>query len=151
MATIEQLWVRPASDVPTRPLDRVAVHRGRGVDGDHFTGGGARQITLIDRASWKAACGEIGADLDPALRRANVLVEGVELRNSIGKTLQLGEVRVRVVGETEPCGLMEKTHAGLLRALVPECRGGVYGEILDNGTLSVGDAVNLVDGATSVS
>ena len=148
MATIEQLWVRPTTDVGTRAVDQAMVRAGAGVDGDHFSGDGSRQITLIDRDSWDAACQALGADVDPALRRANVLVEGVVLGDSIGRTLQLGRVRVRVIGETTPCSLMDEMHPGLLSALVPACRGGVYGEILDDGSIRIGDDVKLLDTAS---
>jgi MOSC domain-containing protein YiiM len=48
------------------------------------------------------------------------------------------------LGETDPCGNMERAHPGLRAALTPNWRGGIYGEVLEGGTLSVGDAVSFV-------
>jgi len=39
---------------------------------------------------------------------------------------------------------MDQQHAGLRQALVPDCRGGVYGQVLTGGTILVGDAVTLI-------
>ena len=49
--------------------------------------------------------------------------------------------RLLVNGETKPCGLMERTLAGLEEALRPEWRGGVYVEVIDGGEIAVGDAI----------
>ena len=40
--------------------------------------------------------------------------------------------------------LMDQQHAGLRRALVPDCCGGVYGQVLTGGTVRVGDPVSLI-------
>lgn len=143
MSTIARLWVRSSSGTPPESRERIELVENQGVTGDHVQGG-RRQITLIDRDSWAAACAEVKADLDPAFRRANVLVEGIDLAATIGSTLQLGEVRIEVLGETTPCALMDEMHDGLCKALAPERRGGVFGQILDSGSVSVGDAVHVI-------
>jgi hypothetical protein len=40
---------------------------------------------------------------------------------------------------------MEEAHAGLQSALRPDWRGGVFGEVLDDGRIAVGDPVEWVD------
>lgn len=104
-----------------------------------------RGITLISGPQWQQVQADLAVDGDAALpwhtRRANVLVDAVELGPLIGKTVRIGDVRVEVTGETEPCGLMDKLHSGLRTALMPDCRGGVTGRILDDGVIHVGDAV----------
>ncbi len=136
------MWLREQSGIPARGIEAARAVAGRGLVGDHADGG-KRQITLIDVASWRAACVELGQELDPALRRANVLISGLDLGSCIGKTLRLGDVRVAVLGETTPCALMEATEPGLLRALAPACRGGVYCQILDDGEIAIGDVVEV--------
>ena len=39
-----------------------------------------------------------------------MLVSGVDLVESRGRTLQVGEVAIRINGETRPCRLMEESH-----------------------------------------
>lgn len=108
--------------------------------GDHAAGG-RRQVTILDGVAWRAACKEISADLDPRLRRANLVVEGLDLRQSRGRLLAIGAVVVEILGETRPCELMNDAHLGLMEALRPDWRGGVYGRIVKGGEIRVGDTV----------
>lgn len=141
---IEALWLRPAARLPVQSVAQAVAIAGQGLDGDH-AGGGKRQITILSREAWDAACRTLGRALDPGTRRANVMVSGIDLPTVIGTTLQLGSVRVEVLGETRPCELMDDGgRLGLQAALRPERRGGVYGRILQGGTLQVGDACTIV-------
>ena len=140
---IEALWLRPAARLPVQAVQQALAIEGRGLDGDHAVGG-KRQITILSREAWEAACATLGRTLDPGSRRANVMVSGVDLSSAIGGTLELGCVRVEVLGETRPCELMDDHgRMGLQAALRPERRGGVYGRILQGGLLRVGEACVL--------
>jgi MOSC domain-containing protein YiiM len=103
-----------------------------------------RQITIIDEAAWREAAAETGHDVDPSKRRANVMLRGIALADSRGKLLRLGECLVRILGETRPCEQMEKAQAGLRKALSPHWRAGVFGEIVEGGSIHVGDPAELV-------
>lgn len=141
--TIEAIWLRPAARLPVQPVATATAVAGQGLVGDH-AGGGKRQITILAREAWADACHALGRSLDPGTRRANVMVSGVDLTASIGGVLQLGEVRIEVLGETRPCELMDDGgRLGLQAALRPDRRGGVYGRILQGGTLRIGDACSL--------
>jgi MOSC domain-containing protein YiiM len=56
-----------------------------------------------------------------------------------GCILRLGRCRVRVLGETRPCAKLEAAKPGLREYLRHDWRGGVFGEVLDEGVVSVGD------------
>jgi MOSC domain-containing protein YiiM len=72
-----------------------------------------RQITVLACEAWAAATVEAGAPGLPwTTRRANLLVEGVELPRGKGGVLRIGPVRVEVTGQTYPCVRMEQAHAG---------------------------------------
>lgn len=123
---------------------------GQGLAGDH-TKGGRRQVTLISREAWAEACEALGmppCELDVASRRANLLVEGVDvtaLRR--GTLLRIGAVELQVEGETHPCQLMDDMHLGLWDALKPRQRGGHFARILVGGPLRVGDRVEILAAA----
>lgn len=122
------------------PLDEARLVEGKGLEGNLHEGG-LRQVTVIARGAWRRAEEELGRPVDPSARRANLLVRGVELADSEGRVLRVGGCRILVRGETRPCDRMDEQAEGLQEALRPEWRGGIYGEVLQGGTLQVGDAV----------
>lgn len=122
------------------PAREARLVAGRGIVGN-ANQGGKRQVTLISREAWDDVTSELGTALDPSTRRANLLVAGVQLANTRGRVLVVGTCRLRVYGETKPCSEMEEAHRGLRKALAPDWRGGVFAEVLDDGTIAVGDPV----------
>jgi MOSC domain-containing protein YiiM len=137
---VERLWIKRARSGPMDATSRAQAVAGKGLVGNADQGG-RRQVTIIEQDVWDRLRAELDARVEPVMRRANVLVSGVALKGTRGRILQLGHVRVRVLGETRPCEQMDAAMPGLRRALEPEWRGGVFGELLDDGEISVGDAV----------
>ena len=118
----------------------VRLVAGRGIE-NNANQGGKRQVTILSSSSWDQVCDELGILAQPASRRANFFVEGIALEKSRGKTLLIGSVKIRIHGETRPCEQMEQAHPGLRNVLDTGWRGGIFGQVLDDGTIAVGDAV----------
>jgi len=135
---VERLWVKRAHRGAMDARDSIELMARRGVDGSADRGG-RRQVTLLEREVWDALMRELGSDAGPETRRANVLVEGIDLRASRGRVLRLGATRVRIGGEVKPCERMEEAVTGLCALMSPDWRGGAFGEVLDGGTVAVGD------------
>lgn len=125
-------------------VEEAQLVAGRGVLGSADQGG-KRQITIVDEARWLDATREVGVDVDPSKRRANVLIRGLDLENTRGRTLRLGACTIRIYGETTPCERMEEAQSGLRAAMKPHWRGGVYGEIVEGGSIRAGDVVEWVE------
>ena len=68
----------------------------------------------------------------------------IDFVDSHGKVLKVGEVRIRIYGETRPCEQMEAAVPGLQEAMSVPWGGGAFGEVLDDGQIAVGDPVELV-------
>ena len=137
---VERLWVKRAHRGAMDARDSIELVAGRGVEGSADRGG-RRQVTILEREVWDSLIRELGSDAGPETRRANVLVSGIDLRASRGRVLRLGRTRIRIAGEVKPCERMEEAVAGLRAVMYPEWRGGAFAEILDGGTVAVGDAV----------
>lgn len=125
---------------PMREVECATVAAGSGIEGDLHVSR-KRGVTFIAREQWQEVIDELGAELPWHTRRANVLVETLRLQDTVGKIITIGDVDVLIHGETDPCPAMDRLHAGLQAALVPDMRGGVYGEVLRGGTFCVGDAI----------
>ncbi len=132
------IYLRPGARHPTVEKQSALAVADVGLDGDHAHGG-KRQVTLLSLESWRLACAELGRDLEPSIRRANLLVSGLQLESSIGGVITIGEVVLDILGETRPCELIDDGgRTGLQQALRPQRRGGVYGRIRSGGKLTVG-------------
>jgi MOSC domain-containing protein YiiM len=113
-----------------------------GLEGDVRGSTPGRQITVLFRESWEAACRDVGVSLPWLTRRANLLVEGLETPRS-GR-LRVGEAVLEVTGETKPCRVMEAAQRGLRAAMETEWRGGVCCRVISGGNISIGDDVELL-------
>lgn len=144
MPEVAAIWLKRFRRGPMDPVQSAQLVAGRGLAGN-ANQGGKRQITIIDEAAWQQAAREVGVDVDPSKRRANVMLRGVDLEQSRGKLLRIGECLVRLYGETRPCEQMEAAQPGLRKALDPHWRAGAYGEIVEGGTIRIGDPAWLVE------
>jgi MOSC domain-containing protein YiiM len=125
------------------PAVRATLIAGRGIVGNADQGG-RRQVTLIDLQRWHELMDRLGADLETSARRANLVIDSLDLFDSRGNTLRIGSARLHVLGETRPCERMEEALPGLQRAMRERWGGGAYAEIIEGGEISVGDSVAWV-------
>lgn len=142
MSTLSQIWIKRMHKGPMDPATRATVVAGKGLVGN-ANQGGKRQVTIVSSRNWTDMTAPLGATPDPRLRRANLLVSDVDFVDSRGKILRIGEVRIRIYGETRPCEQMEAAVPGLQEAMGVPWGGGAFGEVLDDGEIAVGDAVEL--------
>ncbi|MFO1049738.1 MAG: MOSC domain-containing protein [Geminicoccaceae bacterium] len=114
----------------------------RGVEGDFRGRPGRRQLVLLAAEDWADALADLGEETSPwTVRRANLLVEGVELSRGPAARLRIGEALVELTGECDPCEVMDRQRPGLRAALEPDWRGGRTARVIEGGRLRVGDAV----------
>jgi MOSC domain-containing protein YiiM len=137
---VVKIWLKRFKRGPMDPVMFAEAVPGRGLAGN-ANQGGKRQVTIIDADRWQEACAELGVDVDPTARRANLMLRGIDLENMRGHTLRVGPMRVRIYNETRPCERMDEAQPGLRAALQPRWRAGAYGEIVEGGVVKVGDPV----------
>jgi MOSC domain-containing protein YiiM len=134
---------------PMELVEAVEVTVDGGIHGD-FRGAvkpggrGRRQVTLIERDDWDAAMAEVGHTIPWQERRANLLIEGLDLPQVPGVRLRIGsDVVVEVTRETDPCERMEALAPGLRAALTPDWRGGVCTRVKQGGHIALGDEIRI--------
>jgi MOSC domain-containing protein YiiM len=127
---------------PLVEISEAGIDVTNGIEGDARGAKPGRQVTVLFREGWEAACRELRVSLPWVTRRANLYVEGLEIPHQ-GSRLVIGQLTLEVTQETQPCSLMEAAHRGLRAALKPEWRGGVCCNVITGGRIHVGDEVRL--------
>jgi MOSC domain-containing protein YiiM len=124
------------------PVDRVRAVAGRGLEGNrHYyeQAPPGRALTLI-AAEALAEGASSGVELGADESRRNVLTSGIELNALVGERFRVGDVECVGVELCEPCTTLEGlTRPGVIKAYVH--RAGLNADILTDGEIAVGDAV----------
>jgi MOSC domain-containing protein YiiM len=140
-ATIVSIAIKREKRQALDEVERAEINAqgvvGNIVQSDH------RRVTLMSREHWAQVQTELSMDLPWTTRRANILVTGMDMAGSMGKTLTIGDVKLLVEGETVPCGLMDDYFEGLKLALAPDYRGGVCARVLNGGNIANGDTISV--------
>lgn len=142
---LDAIYVKRMKRGPMDPVNEADLIAGQGILGN-ANQGGLRQVTIIEKELWDKMMDHLQSNLPPSTRRANLLVEGITLAETRGKTLRVGQCRIRINGETRPCERMDEALQGLKVEMDPEWRGGAFGEVLDSGRVAVGDQVTWEEG-----
>jgi MOSC domain-containing protein YiiM len=148
------LFTTLAESQPMIAHDRVEAIAGRGLRGDRYElglgfysarplPGGARELTLIETESLTAILAESGIELTPLESRRNVVTSGVRLHDLVGKRFRVGGLLCEGVRDCPPCEHLEElTGKQVMKPMAR--RGGLRANILENGTISVGDSIEEV-------
>lgn len=148
------VYIASAATEPMLSVDEVHAVPGKGLEGDRYfrqvgtysgkPGPGglppAREVTMIEIEIIEALKREAGIELGLGDSRRNIITRGVPLNHLIDREFQVGKVALRGVRLCEPCAHLDRlARKELLRALIH--RGGLRAQILTEGVIRVGDAV----------
>ena len=136
---------RDTKRAPMETLEQAQVSDQTGVAQDSRGKPGDRTVTVISARTWREVCAELGQEIPWTTRRANLLVDEIDLPKSAGQIIEIGDVRLKVIVEVAPCSRMDEQVEGLTNALKPDWRGGVACTVLQGGSISIGDAVTVVE------
>ena len=147
---VHGIALRKKSRAPMELIPSGFISESEGLRGDFRGTAGNRQVTVLFKSAWDIACSDLGEDLPWSVRRANVLIGGIEFQlNDRSKVpsgqlrIKIGDVILQVTGETDPCARMDEQHAGLTKALTPDWRGGVCCRVLVGGRIEIGMPASL--------
>ncbi len=129
---------------PVITCEKAFVGLQTGVERDVRGLPGKRQVTVLSEEAFQEASDELGTALPWTLRRANLLISDVSLKETKGRQLQIGDIILEITGETDPCYRMDEQHEGLKAALNPDWRGGVTCRVIQEGTIRLGDEAKLL-------
>lgn len=139
---------RSASRAPIEELESGFIGVDCGLEGDHrgrVKPGKLpkRQVTILAREDWDAACADLGKSVPWTARRANLFIEGLRLPRRAGDIVAIGAARLEIMLETDPCQRMDEAEPGLQDALRPDWRGGVCCRVIEGGVIALGDTIRI--------
>ncbi|MEI7692724.1 MAG: MOSC domain-containing protein [Actinomycetes bacterium] len=141
---IEAIYITAVSEEPMLSLESVNAITGCGLEGDRYCidepgEKSFENLTLIEQEAYDHLA-TIDLELPTNALRRNLLTSGIELNPLVGKEFMVGEVRCLGTELADPCNYIQgRTMPGVLKAMVG--RGGLRCQILDGGTISVGDRI----------
>ena len=86
MGTLLGIAVKRTQDPSRVVLDEATISCETGVADDIKGKPGKRQVTVLSREAWDEVCAELGEQLPWTARRANLLVEGIDLADTVLET-----------------------------------------------------------------
>ncbi|MFL6001613.1 MAG: MOSC domain-containing protein [Nocardioides sp.] len=140
---------------PMQSLEQARALAGRGLDGDRYAAKAGTftpasdtargyDLTLIEAEVLDELSLPGGATLEYLDARRNIVTRGVDLNALVGRRFRIGDVECLGQRLCEPCSHLERlTGSGVLRALIH--RGGLRADILSDGQIQVGSAIEPVD------
>ena len=142
---VEAIRVAPEHEQLPEPVDSIDV-TGEGLPGDRYFGRG--DITLVEQEALDALREDTGIELSHAEIRRQVLTTGIRLNDLVDKRFRVGGVEAVGIEWCEPCNHIQSlTYPGVLKGMVH--RAGLRADIVQPGTISVGDEVDEVTDAAA--
>jgi MOSC domain-containing protein YiiM len=148
--TLVGIYISPQPRQTMQAVAKARLIPGRGVEGDRyfqhqgtFFKGPApdREVTLIESEA-VALMARDCAPFTAAESRRNLVTQGVRLNDLVGREFRVGSVRLQGLRLCHPCSHLTKlTGKQVLVGLAG--RGGLRAQVLNEGTIRVGDSVYL--------
>ena len=146
---IERLYMSPGHGAPQTGRRRLQLVTGCGIVGDRHFGKQdwpGQSLTLVEAEEIEAFCARTGRQTDLAITRRNIVTRGVRLNELVGRQFRIGDCLLAGVERCEPCGTLGRALAApgfdadaVVRYWVG--RGGLRADVLQDGSIDVGDTL----------
>ena len=147
MGKIEAINITNISEDNTFYVNQAILEKGKGIVNDRYYGNfkeKKEQVTLISLEEINNFNNQIKQNIDAKNFRRNIIVSGINLNLYINKKIKINEVILKIHEICQPCKYLQDRLKiqDLVKKLVN--KSGVRAEILNSGSLSVGDAIKIL-------
>lgn len=133
---VQNLFLKPGHGLPMHEVSSCEAVAGKGLRDDISFGRSRRQVLLIDESILR------DFDLSPGDVRENITLSGVDTSGlTKNSRIQIGAVTLQITGPCAPCAFLDSLEEGLSDRM--EGKRGVLAKVLSDGTLQVGDSVQV--------
>ena len=137
---IQWIGFRPERRKPVISTDMAFISE-NGIEGDHYSSGGKRSITLVQYEHLGVIASLLGVpNINPSDLRRNIVISSINLLGLRNRQFQIGEAVLEGTGLCAPCSRMEEIFgAGGYSAV--RGHGGITAKITQPGKVQIGDKI----------
>ncbi len=140
---VQWIGIRPERRKPLIATDQVCILE-NGLEGDHYSSGGKRAVTLIQYEHLPVIASMLGVNtVSPLDLRRNIVVSGINLLGLRNRQFKIGEAILEGSGLCAPCSRMEEIFGeGGYTAV--RGHGGITAKIISPGKVQIGNQIEVL-------
>ena len=147
MSKIIEIGITGGSNKEIEKVKSIEVVSGKGIKGDryfHDFNEEKNQLTLIESENIDYYNKTFKTNFKYLEFRRNLVTQNIQLNDLIGKTLIIGEIKIKAHDLCRPCkNLQEKLGKdNIIKEFLR--RGGLRCEILNSGNITIGDDIKII-------
>ena len=149
---VEGIFLAPESGAEMKSVEVATALEGCGLEGDRYCAGIGHwsrfgrvcEVTFIAAEDLDYIERETGVSVNNGQHRRNVVTRRISLKTlRRGERFRVGEVAFEYRGPRSVCRYIERlTEPGMTQAL--KGRGGICARVIENGTVRVGDEIEVL-------
>ena len=144
MSTVFEIGITEKNNQEIEKKETIEVVASKGIIGDryfHDFNSDREQITLIESENIDYYNKNFNTNFNYLDFRRNIITKDIELNNLIGKTIQVGKIKLQVNDLCRPCKNLQNRlgQNNIIKEFLK--RGGLRCEILTSGFINVGDKI----------
>tara|TARA_B100001996_G_scaffold128314_1_gene97368 strand:- start:119 stop:562 length:444 start_codon:yes stop_codon:yes gene_type:complete len=147
MSEILEIGIAKLKHDPIETVNCIEVLEGKGIKGDRkFQENNAKdqQLTLIESENIDYYNKKYNTNFSYLVFRRNLITKNIKLNDLVGKTLLIGNVKVKGIDLCRPCKELEGRLGATNYLKEFLRRGGLRCEILTSGSIKVDDKISIL-------
>jgi len=146
MSVVYEIGITEKNNQEIEKKESIEVVASKGIVGDryfHDFNGDREQITLIESENIDYYNNTFNTKFTYLEFRRNIVTKNIKLNDLVGKTIQVGNIKLKVNDLCRPCKDLQQRlgKSNIIKEFLR--RGGLRCEILSSGTINVGDKITI--------
>ena len=146
MSIVYEIGITEKNNKEIEKKESIEVVASKGIVGDryfHDFNGDREQITLIESENIDYYNDTFNTKFTYLEFRRNIVTKNIKLNDLVGKTIQVGNIKLKVNDLCRPCKDLQQRlgKSNIIKEFLR--RGGLRCEILSSGTINVGDKITV--------
>jgi len=147
MSVVYEIGIAEKNNQEIEKKETIEVVASKGIVGDryfHDFNGDREQITLIESENIDYYNNTFSTKFTYLEFRRNIVTKNIKLNDLVGKTIQVGEIKLKVNDLCRPCKDLQQRlgKSNIIKEFLR--RGGLRCEILSSGNIKIGDKITVL-------